>query len=66
MKNKQKTNNFHFVEDARRKHEIEQYGRLLSLRPSVVHKSKKVYDRKNNKKELSKHLDNSYFLFKFV
>lgn len=62
MKAKKKTKNFNFQEDARRKMEIEQYGKLLSLRPSVCHKSKKVYDRKQNKKEVSNFLDTS-FLF---
>lgn len=61
MKKKTKNSNFNFVEDARRKQEIEQYGKMVSLRPSVVHKSKKIYNRKNNKKELSNFLDNSYF-----
>lgn len=62
MKSKNKTKNFNFQEDARRKMEIEQYGKILSLRPSVCHKSKKAYDRKQNKKEVSRQLDTS-FLF---
>ena len=34
---------------ADREHEIEQYGKQVSMRPSRVHKSKKDYDRKKNK-----------------
>ena len=34
---------------ADREKEIEQYGKLVSMRPSKVHKSKKDYDRKRNK-----------------
>lgn len=58
-----KHKNFHFQEDARRRMEIEQYGRILSLRPSVAHKSKKKYDRKVMKKEVRNELRASYFLF---
>ena len=35
--------------NADREKEIEQYGNLVSMRPSKVHKSKKDYDRKKNK-----------------
>ena len=34
---------------ADREKEIEQYGKQVSMRPSKVHKSKKDYDRKQNK-----------------
>lgn len=34
---------------ADREKEIEQYGKLVSMRPSKVHKSKKDYERKRNK-----------------
>ena len=34
---------------AGREKEIEQYGKQVSMRPSKVHKSKKDYDRKQNK-----------------
>ena len=34
---------------ADREREIETYGKQVSLRPSLVHKSKKDYDRKKNK-----------------
>ena len=60
MKSKKKNKNLAFAQDARRKNEIEQHGKLLSLRPTVAHKSKKNYDRKQNKKELSRILDGSY------
>ena len=35
-----------FTEKARRDNEIKEYGRLLSLRPAKIHKSKKDYSRK--------------------
>lgn len=57
-----KKKNFKFEEDARRKLEIEQYGKLVSLRPSVTHKSKKTYNRQQNKKEVSNQLDSSFFI----
>ena len=38
---------------ADREKEIEQYGKQVSMRPSKVHKSKKVYDRKKNKVDKS-------------
>ena len=34
---------------ADREKEIEQYGKQVSMRPSKVHKSKKDYDRKQNR-----------------
>lgn len=34
---------------ADREKEIELYGKQVSMRPSIVHKSKKDYDRKKNK-----------------
>ena len=42
---------------ADREKEIEQYGKQVSMRPSKVHKSKKDYDRKQNKM-IEKDLDN--------
>ena len=48
-KNKQKFNNLKTLLKADREKEIEQYGKLVSMRPSKVHKSKKDYDRKKNK-----------------
>lgn len=37
---------------ADREREISLYGKLVSMRPSRVHKSKKMYDRKKYKKDL--------------
>lgn len=34
-----------------RKNEIEKYGKLVSLRPSVTHKDKKKYTRKTKHKQ---------------
>lgn len=59
---KTKTNT-KFAEAARRQNEIDTYGKLVSLRPSCVHKSKKTYNRKNNKKEISKQMEISFFFF---
>ena len=42
---------------ADREKEIEQYGKQVSMRPSKVHKSKKDYDRKQNR-VTEKDLDN--------
>lgn len=38
------------VKKADREIEIAKYGKLISMRPTSIHKSKKVYDRKRNKK----------------
>lgn len=62
MKQKKLTN-FSFAQEARRKQEIEQYGRILSLRPSSVHKSKKDYNRQKMKKETSQYFDVSFFIY---
>lgn len=35
-----------FAEKARRDNELKTYGKLLSLRPNKIHKSKKDYKRK--------------------
>ena len=48
MKRKKKYNSLKFSEKIRRDKELEEYGRILSLRPSKVHESKKKYRR--NKK----------------
>lgn len=58
-KRKKKNGNFSLAQEARRKNEIEQHGKLISLRPSIVHKSKKIYSRKGMKKELSNQIGNS-------
>lgn len=62
---KKRNQNLKFAESARRKNEIEQYGRLLSLRPSVVHKSKKNYNRQKNKKEASIQMETSFLLLMY-
>lgn len=38
---------------AHREAEIAFYGKIISIRPSVVHKSKKKYDRKNDRKNIN-------------
>lgn len=47
-----------FAEKARRENEIKEYGKLLSLRPGKVHKSKKDYSRKENKKIIEEDYEN--------
>ena len=42
-------NNHKAEKAANRKAEIEEHGKLISLRPGRVFKSKKEYNRKNNK-----------------
>lgn len=42
-----------FSEEARRKDEIASYGKMVSLRYSCVHKSKKDYNRQEHKKKTS-------------
>lgn len=39
-----------FAEKARRDQELEKYGKLVSLRPGITHKSKKDYNRQEFKK----------------
>ena len=41
---------FKFGEEARRESELALYGRILSLRPSVCHKAKNKYTRKEKHK----------------
>lgn len=41
---------------ADREREIALYGKLVSMRPSRAHKSKKMYDRKKYKKDLNSEL----------
>ena len=38
------------VRKADREREIEMHGKLISTRPTRIHKSKKVYNRNNSKK----------------
>lgn len=45
---KKNINNQTFIEKARREQELEDYGKLVSLRPSKIMRSKKDYKR--NKK----------------
>ncbi len=45
-KRKKKKKQPKFAEQIRRENELEQYGHLLSLRPSQVHDSEKQYTRK--------------------
>ena len=57
---KQKKKQFSSVKallKADREKEIEQYGKQVSMRPSKVHKSKKDYDRKQNRMD-EKDVDN--------
>lgn len=49
--NKDKFSSLKLSELARRENEIREYGKIVSLRPSVVHKSSKVqYSRKSKHK----------------
>lgn len=43
-------NSVNTASNARRNREIELHGKLISLRASVVHKSKKDYNRQRNKR----------------
>ena len=45
LKRKKKYSSQKAFELLRRKNELEEYGKLLSLRPSKVHESKKRYKR---------------------
>lgn len=47
---KKKFNSQKASESIRRKQELEQYGKLLSLRPSIIHKDKTKYTRKQKHK----------------
>lgn len=38
------------AESIRRQKELEEYGKILSLRPGIEHKSKKIYSRKQKHK----------------
>ena len=49
---KKKYNSVKTASMTRRVREIELYGKLVSQRPSVVHKSKKDYNRRDNKIKL--------------
>lgn len=43
-----------YAEAERRKEELETYGKLVSLRPSIIMKNKKKYNRKRLKQYDSK------------
>ena len=51
MKKKKKYNSQKTLESIRRENELKEYGKLVSLRPSIEHKSKKLYNRKLKHKE---------------
>lgn len=51
MKKKKRWNSQRASETIRRKDEIERYGKLVSLRPTLVMKSKKKYTRKQKHKK---------------
>ena len=50
-KKKKKIKVTNLAEKVRRENELKQYGRLLSLRPSIEYKSKKIYNRKEKHKD---------------
>ena len=54
MKKKKKkvVKNVTLAEKARRENELKEYGRILSLRPSLVHIDKTKYNRKRDKYEI--------------
>jgi hypothetical protein len=55
---KKKIENVTLAEKVRRENELKEYGRILSLRPSLVHKDKTKYNRKaKHKNDTSLHSD---------
>jgi len=55
---KKKIENVTLAEKVRRENELKEYGRILSLRPSLVHKDKTKYNRKTkHKNDTSLHSD---------
>ena len=48
---KKKIENITLAEKVRRETELKEYGRILSLRPSLVHKDKTKYNRKSKYKD---------------
>jgi hypothetical protein len=48
---KKKIENVTLAEKVRRENELKDYGRILSLRPSVVHRDKTKYNRKSKYKD---------------
>ena len=51
------------AEKARREAEIAEYGRVLSLRPSVVHESSKNYRRAKEKETIRREVSGDFFFF---
>ena len=49
--NKKKIENVTLAEKVRRETELKEYGRILSLRPSVEHRDKTKYNRKSKYKD---------------
>ena len=49
-KKKKKVNVKTLAEKVRRENELKEYGRILSLRPSIIHKDKTKYNRKTKHK----------------
>lgn len=47
---KKKIENVTLAEKVRRENELKEYGRILSLRPSIVHADKTKYNRKTKHK----------------
>ena len=52
MKNKPKYDSVKAACQVDRQREIDAHGKIVSLRPSQVHKSKKKYNRKKNKQTI--------------
>ena len=50
-KKKKSYSSFNTLQDIRRNNEIRENGKMVSLRPSIVMKSKKDYNRKWNIKD---------------
>ncbi len=48
---------------ASREEEIMLHGKLISMRPTKIRQSKKVYDRKRDRKNLDRYDDGRDFLF---
>ena len=54
------------AEKVRREAEIAEYGRVLSLRPSVVHESPKSYQRAKEKETIRREVSGDFFFFFIV
>lgn len=48
-RNKRKYDSIKIACQIDRQRELEKYGRIVSMRPSIAHKSKKGYNRQQNK-----------------